>query len=269
MTSIVLVAISATAPLGSINSAWASWRPATCMPDACFCEAIRSGIVAQPANTWSNLGFVLVGLLIIVQAQAGSSSGERSSLIARHTTYAAVYGTACVVTGLGSFFYHASLTFVGQFFDVMGMYLFATFVLLYAVTRVSRLSERAFVAGYIGLNAILAYVLLAAPNLRRWVFAALLTTGLAFESRARRTSASIDRRFLQAALVALAAAFLIWILDLTKVLCAPQSWLQGHAVWHLLCAAATGLGYLYYRSERSTAASSENASAMASTAAVR
>jgi hypothetical protein len=33
-------------------------------------------------------------------------------------------------------------------------------------------------------------------------------------------------------------------------LCDPDSLLQGHAVWHLLCAGTTGSIYLYHRSER-------------------
>ena len=25
---------------------WEAWRPATCMPDSCFCEAVREGVIA-------------------------------------------------------------------------------------------------------------------------------------------------------------------------------------------------------------------------------
>jgi hypothetical protein len=54
-------------------------------------------------------------------------------------------------------------------------------------------------------------------------------------------------------LAALALAFGIWILDLSHIVCAPHSLLQGHAVWHLLCAASGGFVYVYYRSEREAA----------------
>jgi hypothetical protein len=60
--------------------------------------------------------------------------------------------------GLGSAFYHASLTFAGQFFDVMGMYLLASFILLYNISRVSAFSRRKFVSAYLALNSILADV---------------------------------------------------------------------------------------------------------------
>lgn len=227
------------------------------MPDACFCEAIRAGTIAQPANTWSNLGFVILGLLVIAQARSDAGRGQHTSLITQRTAYGAVYGGTCIVIGLGSLFYHASLTFAGQFCDVMGMYLFAVFVLLYALTRWSPLGERTFVAGYVGLNAVLAYLLVNVPSVRRWLFAVVLLAALALEARARRASAAIDAGYLRAAVFAMAVAFGIWILDITKVLCAPQSWLQGHALWHLLCATAAGLAYLYYRSERVGDASRE------------
>jgi hypothetical protein len=233
-----------------VSFSWASWRPATCMPEACFCEAIRAGWVAQPANTWSNLAFVLVGLLVIARGRADTAQGLRRSPITERATYSAVYGGTCILVGMGSTFYHASLTFAGQFFDVMGMYLFAVFILLYALTRLSPLRQGTFLAAYVGLNAILGYLLLTVPSMRRWLFGLVLIAVLALESRAARSAAAIDRYYLRAAVITLSIAFAIWILDMTKVLCAPESWLQGHAVWHLLCATSAGLAYFYYRSER-------------------
>jgi hypothetical protein len=44
----------------------------------------------------------------------------------------------------GSAFYHASLTFVGQFFDVMGMYFIASFIMLYNISRLKSLNGKNF-----------------------------------------------------------------------------------------------------------------------------
>jgi hypothetical protein len=43
--------------------------------------------------------------------------------------------------------------------------------------------------------------------------------------------------------------FILWVLDITKLLCRPEGLLQGHAAWHLLGAASAACIYLYYRSE--------------------
>ncbi len=223
------------------------------MPANCFCEAINSGAIAQPANTWSSFGFVLVGLLVIRQSREDVNR-LRSNVMTRQRTYPLLYGIALMLIGLGSAFYHASLTFAGQFVDVMGMYLLACFILLYNVSRLKALNAKAFVLAYLALNLVLAYVLLEFPVLRRYIFGAIVVAALWPEYRVRtQKKPQINRFLLQAAWWTLIVAFIIWTLDITKILCNPNSWLQGHALWHILGALATGFLYLYYRSENAEA----------------
>jgi hypothetical protein len=60
---VFLLVLAAALAFSRLNYYWADWKPATCMPDRCFCEAVRPGAIAQPANTWSSFGFDLVGLM--------------------------------------------------------------------------------------------------------------------------------------------------------------------------------------------------------------
>jgi hypothetical protein len=244
-----ILIITAAVALSRLDYAWSGWKPASCMPVNCFCEAINSGAVAQPANTWSSFGFVLVGLLVISQSREDVRH-LRASAMTRQRAYPIIYGFALVVIGLGSAFYHASLTFAGQFVDVMGMYLLACFILLYNMSRLSVFTGKTFVVAYLLLNLALAYVLLEFPALRRYVFGILIIAALAPEYGARaKRKIRINGIFLQAAWWTLIVAFIIWTLDIAKILCNPNSWLQGHALWHILGAVAAGLLYLYYRSE--------------------
>src|SRR5512137_2905849 len=160
------------------------WRPATCLPDACFCEAIGTGFIRQPIDTWSNLAFVLVGLLILEDVWRSSST--RSNLLARRRVYGFVYVFAVMLIGLGSWFYHASLTFVGQWFDVMGMYLLGTFMVLYCCARLRPLSSRTFALSYVLFNLTLALSLIVAPELRRYLFGWLLVVTIGLEVIIRR-----------------------------------------------------------------------------------
>lgn len=230
------------------------------MQDNCFCERIHGGTVAQPANAWSCLSFVLVGLLILSQAKQDRSNQSQIPNLNPMTTragYPVTYSAALVVIGLGSIFYHASLTFAGQFFDVMGMYLLATFIVLYNVARLTTLNEKTFAGSYLLFNLILAYFLLNFPLYRRVIFAGLIATGLLTEYVLRkRRRIEINGVFLTAAVTTLFVAFVIWALDYMRIACDPESWLQGHAVWHILGAAAAGLLFLYYRSENSKDANS-------------
>ena len=232
---------------------WQTWRPATCMPANCFCEQIRPGSVGQPANTWSSLSFVFVGLAILFgetrvlgrNPQSKISPGEIASPVVL-----AVYVFSLMIIGMGSAFYHASLTFVGQFFDVMGMYLFITFVILLNFSRLKGLSGPGFAAWFTITNFTLGYVLIVFPEFRRYIFGGLVVTALALEFivRKKRPLATLVA-WLHGALTAFGLAFLLWILDITKVVCEPASWMQGHAAWHVLGAIAGGLLYGYYRSE--------------------
>lgn len=244
-----LVILGGAVALGLIEFSWTGWRPANCMPDNCFCEAIRPGTVAQPVNTWSSFGFVLVGLLVIRQSREDIRR-HKSNLMKRQRAYPALFGMALIITGLGSAFYHASLTLVGQFLDLMGMYFIASFIMLYNISRLKALSGKNFVIAYILVNALLAFLLIQYPALRRYIFGIMILATLLPEYRLRQAGKLFINNFLiNAAWGTLILAFIIWALDLTKILCNPTSWLQGHALWHLLGAIAGGFLYLYYRSE--------------------
>jgi dihydroceramidase len=82
------------------------------------------------------------------------------------------------------------------------------------------------------------------------VFALLLIGVLGMELYQRRAApVFVETKWLWRALAIFAAAFVIWIVDITKAACLPNSILQGHAIWHLLGAASAYCLYLYFRSE--------------------
>lgn len=227
---------------------WAGWRPAGCMPEHCFCEAVRDGIVRQPVNAWSSLAFVLVGLWVARRAWRDREGGE-AGVLARNPAYSWIYAAACILIGIGSAFYHASLTFAGQFADVFGMYLLGSFVLLYALTRERDAAPALIFGSYVLLNAVLLLPLYFVPGTRRYLFAVLIVSAVAMELLVRRRSRAEHRRaYFRWARGALAAGFVIWILDITRAVCWPRGLIQGHALWHLAGAFAAASIYLYYRS---------------------
>lgn len=209
-------------------------RPASCMPDSCFCEEIRTDGIRQPANSLSSLAFVLVALLVL---QRGWKSNK---------LIAALFALTLAFVGIGSAWFHASLIFTGQFFDVLGMYLIATLALLLSVNQTRRLTPSAMIAAYAGINSLLAWILHVAPVYRRWIFAALLAGIIAVEMR----NPMREGRYLMKAIGLMGIAFVIWILDFTRILCSPSSLIQGHAIWHILGALAAWYLFLHYQSER-------------------
>ncbi len=239
--------------LNFIPSPWTAWRPSLCFP-RCFCETIGNGAVRQPANTYSNLGYVLVGLLIALSAPAiAPEPTEKRNLLQSQRGYVLLYGWAVVSIGVGSLFYHASMTYIGQFFDWVGMYAFISFVVVYNAVRLMGrpVPGLLFGAVYTLLLTALCVNFFINPELRVGIFQNLIIVGLGIEAVVlliRRPRVQI--LYLVAAIACLVAARVIWGWDADGTLCTPGSLLQGHAAWHLLTAAATALLYPYYLSEQ-------------------
>lgn len=248
------VIILASIPLLWVNYSWAGWQPASCMPNRCFCEALHDGFVRQPANAFSNLAFVLVGLLLIAIARDDWTRGVKDNRMQTERSYPIIFGIAMIVIGVGSFFYHASMTFVSQWFDLMGMYLFTTFALVYTYARLRPIRSPMFLLAYAVMNVMLGYLLIVNPEVRRQTFAAVVYAIIALEVLVLLVERpKIKMRYFFSALITFAVGYAIWIPDEANLNCNPSSLIQGHAVWHLLAAVAAFLLFLYYRSENGNA----------------
>lgn len=249
LTALALTAASALAVallLLALGPDWSVYAPATCTATRCFCELPRIGeLVLQPANSWSSYGYALAGMLMIVLSRRpGWSSGfDRDA--------AALFGLTAIFVGLGSMLLHATLTLWGQFFDVAGMYFTSAFMLVAALARWRCWPRRQAIVCYLGLLAVLLVLLYQIPEARRWLFALVLVAAIAIElGLARPLRPGVQSGYYFAGMGLQAVAFAIWNLDQHGLVCQPQSLVQGHAVWHLLGAAAMWLSFLYYRSEQ-------------------
>ncbi len=245
--ALLLALISMALLLAQPPTLWVGWQPATCLETHCFCEAANPlSPIRQPANSVSSLLYLLPACAILGLARVPRPPARRFPPV-----YAILLAIAALVTGLGSAFYHASLTFAGQFFDILGMLLLSSLMLVYALERSLSWPTRQTLAVYAAANALLILIQVALPDTRRYLFAIVLLLALLVEYRLQVTHRTTAvAAWLNTGLAVFALAFGIWILDQTGALCSPTSWLQGHALWHLLGAAGVGLLYLYYSSEQ-------------------
>lgn len=228
-------------------------------PDTCYCENYtRPGPIKQPANTWSNLGFVAAGLLVLGQA------GRRRAVppanpMAGPGFYATLYGGLVVFLGPASMFFHASLRAWGGWIDLVSMMLYSSFLLVYDLVRIRGASRRVFVAIFLPLVAVQALADALVPKSGQLLFGAGIAGVLVLEALILRGRVPGLRRqgrpWFAAALGLFAAAYGgIWLWSNTAgPLCDPDSLLQGHALWHLLCAASTLCLYRYLRTEQRVA----------------
>jgi hypothetical protein len=214
-----------------------------------FCEAARAGWLKQPANALSNLGFVAAGVLI------GWRAGRPEGRLAR-PGLASAFAVVVVLLGPGSMAMHATQTTLGGHLDMTSMFLVASFAAAYSLMRWrergSAYFGSVFVIALLGCELVERIpgeipVVMHAGNL---VFGALLILTVVLEMRLRRRDgAAGDVRWIGLAVGAIAVAFVVW--NLAKnggPLCDPDSLVQGHAVWHVLCAVSSYCLYRYWNS---------------------
>jgi hypothetical protein len=124
------------------------------------------------------------------------------------------------------------------------MYIFGTLLTIGALIRRRSVTIQQAIWLFIIANILLATVQYMYPEARRILFAALLIPGIIIEFLPGTigTAVSFDRiKYMVMGLALLVAAYAIWLLDQNGIICWPKSIMQGHAVWHILTAAA---GYM-------------------------
>lgn len=216
---------------------WEGWvyRPAE------FCEESLCGWIRQPANTWTNIGFLLAGLAILRATRRDHHEHLRGLAV------------VALATGLGSAFFHASETLIGRLFDYGGMYMGSAYMLGVNVRRWLLPGRRVI--------RLLFWIAVAGPLLLmlvddRYAMALYVTEGtfscvaleLLLYLRQRRASVHVHYKWLGGYWLVFLVGYAIWWLDIKRVLCSPGNhWISGHGVWHLLDALALYLVYLFYR----------------------
>ena len=220
-------------------------------PNVKWCEAPLCSWVREPANTWSNLAYVLLGVWIILQGrrEAGDGDRERGRL-------ATIFGAAAIAVGVTSFVYHMSTNFLTQVFDFTGMYIFSALPLLLNLHRLGVIRKRLpvgiFIAVVLGLTAVTPAVRAARLPIQGivalFVLGILVTEAMLAAKTASAGPARTPRRFFFVSLGLLTLGALASLADAARLVCDPQSHvLQGHAIWHVLTALSLVATWRFYR----------------------
>lgn len=224
--------------------------------DNCYCEKLRSGPVKQPANTWSDLAFVIVGLALLVVVARDKKQGEVSNAMLGGGWIPILYGCVVIFMGPGSMYFHASMVDWAGFMDSTSMFLLLTFIIGYDLYQFTRTDLFKWLSWLIAV-AIMVFALILVILLSEYavfVFIAFaVLTGL-FDLILHIAS-DLKRSWAWYAafvIVFLLMAVPIWILSGTdKPWCVPdQVVFQGHAWWHILSAVAMICLFYYFRSEK-------------------
>ncbi|MCO5230553.1 MAG: ceramidase [Chitinophagales bacterium] len=222
-----------------------------------FCEAGRPGLIKQPVNTFSNIGFVLVGLFI-GWSQASGHYSQNKNLITQGLFFSTFFACLSVLLGPGSMAMHATTSRVGGFLDMLSMYLVASFIFSYAITRLMKWSNNGFILAFIFAMTVqlvvhnLDYEVPVVGFIGSFCFGVflILTAIIEFLNYIIHRP-NIQIKYGIASALAMCVAFFVWNLSLSSSpWCDPSSLIQGHGIWHLLNATSIYFLYRFYVSER-------------------
>lgn len=230
---------------------WAAWE----RPNAKWCEANRCAFITAPSNTWTNLAYLFVALVVAREALGlrMATVAGKNKLPSRRAGL--VFAATLTLVGVTSFAFHASYTLMFQFGDFLGMFAFCALPIVLNLRRIGWLPRRfqlhaglSVVAG--GTAAMLAMALygLMYQLIVLCMVIMILALEIAIYCRERleggvRKVVVVDRGNLFKALMWLLAALVCSAADMLRLWCEPHSLLQGHALWHIL--SATGLLHVF------------------------
>jgi hypothetical protein len=215
------------------------------VPTMKYCETNLCSLVAAPANTWSNIFYIVVGIYLI------SISRKEKGLLLK------LIGPLAIFCGLASGIYHATFSYVWQAFDNGAMFIFISLLLVFNLYRLKtkHISTKLLSGLFILLNiaSISAFFYkktLFGINVGITIFAVELIAVLTIEAILyAKAKAKYKLDNLLFAFGLLIVGWGIWWLDFLKIWCDPNIFhlINGHATWHILTALSFIFIYKFYK----------------------
>ena len=242
---------------GESAAIWASFDLAKAGLTDEYCELNRmEKAVRQPVNAWSNLFYTFLGIWALGWAWIDFQEKKAANPMRRFPALTMWVGLMLVGLGFGSFFFHASLTRLGQHFDMgftYGLTLSLGVGAAYRLVvmkagRETKMLRWAFFA--------LAVVLAGTMAFLKWkvngkiALPAMMLSGISlailvyFQNRA-----NFSGKLIGLAVFSTIVSAVFRSLDLAKVGCNSEGLYQSHAIWHFTTGLAAFLFLAFLREE--------------------
>ncbi|MEN8207319.1 MAG: ceramidase domain-containing protein [Pseudomonadota bacterium] len=229
-------------------------------PNTCFCEAYNiedvenhEPGVRQKVNTWFNLYAIITSLIIACRVYLDRRGIRSGNLMKSDTWVPDLYIFAVLFLGLGSMWFHASLTAWGSVLDGMSMYVFAAFLVFYSIRRLWN-SAPFFWLGYAATVLLFTALHKVVPNsfysIMVLVLAYLVVEGIIWWKTGKFLQGTKKTVLLWVfSVVSILTATFFWVFSQTgKFMCNPDGVFQPHGMlWHPLAGVMAVLLYFYWR----------------------
>lgn len=244
---------------------WNGWIPADELLKPEYGERIYTdSIFRTRMNTWSNLVYICFGfyaIAISIHDWKRAYPLHRGYLSAT-PVQGLLFGLAGIYLGLGSGFFHASLTRYGQQCDVGAMYALMICMVAIAVgswlPRIQMARNRKIYPSWPILTILVVFGSIYF-SYYKWEYSFTEISGYLTMVLFLFALVSLIEpgKYLQigwfiAGVVAILSGSKVRDLDIARQFTGPDSMFQGHSIWHFLSCLMFVFLYLYFRSEERT-----------------
>lgn len=187
------------------------------------CEAIGDGLLRQPAAAVSSVALVVLGAVLALSTRGADAR-----------VYRLAFGALLAATGVGSVLYHGPQGALSHYLhDVTLVVTLGVLAVINAATTL----RTAAAASAVVTVAVLAVRAVSAET-TAFIVVVVGALLVATDLRARRRARFLRRPYVVAVVSAAAAALAFAAGRSGSPLCDPETWLQGHAVWHAFAGVA-------------------------------
>lgn len=209
---------------------WYDITESTGAPNIKWCEETLCQVITEPANTWSNLGYLIAAIAITYLAYKN-----------KYNTNLKQFGPIIFFMGAMSLVYHATNFYPTQILDFVGMFFFVGWAIAMNLSRLGKIKSHQVPWFNLGLAAVYTVAMHAMYIADVKFQVIVLISGfaiLATEIMARKV-AVVKYGWFIASILILIVAFGFSISDGRRIWCDPSQhgWFsQGHAMWHWVAA---------------------------------
>jgi hypothetical protein len=244
----------------------------------CMCEKPRpNSIIAQPVNTFSNLSYAVGGIFIAWCSDTQSFPSrlwwENVNLITQVNYFSLTYSIVLTNVSYCSGFFHAGWIQWGGIFDVLAMITIMLWIELYIIIKlfcvVYRTRDRSISMKLATILHVMTLIIMVTIVYIIWFvidiptmltdcilysfsLAIIIELWLLWQKYIKKM-----KQLVQVEWIGVLSLLLFMIGFITQQLtksgskfCSPESFLQGHAVWHFLSGLASTNLYFFFLSEK-------------------
>jgi len=212
-------------------------------PNVNWCEETLCHWISEPANTYSNVAYLVVAILLSLFAL--KKSHKDTDVIIKLT----------FLLGIASGFYHMSLNYLGQFLDLGFIFLLTFWMISLNIKKIKVDMTYKDQWKFTLIGSGLFLIIMQVMYFTNVYFQPLVGVGVLLllwsEFKTRKLNKTkIKYHFLCASVVTILAGQTFSALDLERVYCDPSNHLfNGHSIWHILSAISIGLIFFHWHQQ--------------------